>query len=155
MLKYNNIIADFVWNNKPTKIKHTTLIAPVAQGGLQLQDLQTKIDANKLTWIKNIINPEIKTPWKAYLQFSLPDPILEIPLYHIQHFDELNIIDKCYNDMFGVWSKLNYSEPNNIQEAIKHTRRPAPNCRSWKWSGAWCPTWAPRPISTNYCATTC
>ena len=33
--------------DKPSKIKYTTLIAPIAQGGLQLQDLQTKIDANK------------------------------------------------------------------------------------------------------------
>ena len=54
ILEYNKIIRDFVWNNKPSKIKYTTLIAPIAQGGLQLQDLQTKIDANKITWIKNM-----------------------------------------------------------------------------------------------------
>jgi hypothetical protein len=65
--KYSKMITNFVWNDKPAKIKYTTLIAPIAQGGLQLQDLETKIEANKITWILNIINKEIKTPWKAYL----------------------------------------------------------------------------------------
>jgi hypothetical protein len=117
--KYNKMITNFIWNDKPAKIKYTTLIAPIAQGGLQLQDLETKIEANKITWIKNIMNKEIKTPWKAYLQSNLFDLISEIPYHNIQNFDELNITDKFYNDMFKVWSKFNYSEPKNIQEAIK------------------------------------
>jgi hypothetical protein len=117
--KYNKMITNFIWNNKPAKIKYTTLIAPIAQGGLQLQDLETKIEANKITWIKNIINKEIKTLWKAYLQLNLLDPISEIPFHNLQNYDELKITDKFYKDMFKVWSKFNYREPNNIQEAIK------------------------------------
>jgi hypothetical protein len=31
---YNKLIANFIWDNKPPKIKYTTLIAPVATGGL-------------------------------------------------------------------------------------------------------------------------
>jgi hypothetical protein len=45
--KYNTLITNFIWDNKPQKIKYTTLIAPISQGGLNLQDLQTKIKANK------------------------------------------------------------------------------------------------------------
>ena len=59
ILQYNKIIRDFIWNNQPSKIKYATLIAPIALGGMQLQDLQSKIDANKITWIKNICNTKI------------------------------------------------------------------------------------------------
>ena len=38
------------------------MIAPINQGGLQLQDLQIKIEANKITWIKLMSNQDIKTP---------------------------------------------------------------------------------------------
>ena len=50
--KYNRLITNFIWDNEPPKIKYTTLIAPISQGGLNLQDLETKIKANKITWIK-------------------------------------------------------------------------------------------------------
>jgi hypothetical protein len=53
--KYNQLITSFIWDNKPAKIKYTTLIAPIGKGGLNLQDLQTKIEANKISWIKNIL----------------------------------------------------------------------------------------------------
>jgi hypothetical protein len=67
--KIANIIK--IWNCRHLTLKGKVTIA----NSLQLQDLQTKIEANKITWIKNIIKDEIKTPWKAYLQFKLSDPI--------------------------------------------------------------------------------
>jgi hypothetical protein len=66
--QYNTLIRNFIWDNKPSKIKYTTLIAPIESGGLKLQDLQTKIEANKVTWVKNILNTTVQSPWKAYLQ---------------------------------------------------------------------------------------
>jgi hypothetical protein len=65
------------------------LIAPIAQGGLQLQDIQTKVEANKITWITNICNTKIQTPWKAYLQSKVQDSIQEIPLYNSNNYEEI------------------------------------------------------------------
>jgi hypothetical protein len=119
ILEYNKIIRDFIWNDKPTKIKYATLIAPTALGGMQLQDLQTKIDANKLTWIKNICDNNIKNPWKAYLQTKTQDPLQEIPMYNSINYEEIEFSDKFYTETFQVWAKLNYKDPKNVQEVIK------------------------------------
>jgi hypothetical protein len=78
--QYNTLIRNFIWDNKPPKIKYTTLIAPIELGGLKLQDLQTKIEANKLAWIKNLLNTSVKKNWKSYLQLQVADPIELIPL---------------------------------------------------------------------------
>ena len=62
LTKFKTMITNFIWSNKPAKIKYTTLIAPINQGGLNLQDLQTKIQANKVTWIKLMINQHYQYP---------------------------------------------------------------------------------------------
>jgi hypothetical protein len=119
IVEYNKIIRDFIWNDKPSKIKYATLIAPYALGGMQLQDLQTKIDANKVTWIKNIRNKSIITPWKAYLQSKVQDPINEIPLYNSNSYDELKLDGKFYKEIFQIWAKLHFKEPTNAQEVVR------------------------------------
>ena len=42
--EYNNIITQFIWDNKPPKIKYTTLINTIENGGLNLQDLTSKLE---------------------------------------------------------------------------------------------------------------
>jgi hypothetical protein len=49
LLKYKQLVTSFIWDGKPPQIKYDTIIAPIAQGGLNLQDLQTKIEANKIS----------------------------------------------------------------------------------------------------------
>lgn len=66
--KYKQLVTSFIWNNKPAKIKYTTMIAMLAKGGLQFQDLETKIEARKIDWIKCILDNSTQTPWKSYLQ---------------------------------------------------------------------------------------
>jgi hypothetical protein len=46
---YQKMITNFIWDKKPPKIKYDTLIAPIPQGGINLQDLGTQIKANKWT----------------------------------------------------------------------------------------------------------
>jgi hypothetical protein len=37
--RYKQIITSFIWNNKPPKVKYSTMIAKIEDGGLNLQDL--------------------------------------------------------------------------------------------------------------------
>lgn len=39
--EYKKLITDFIWNGRKPKIAYSTLILPVAQGGLHLMDLET------------------------------------------------------------------------------------------------------------------
>jgi hypothetical protein len=61
---YREIVSKFIWNNKPPKVKYTTMIKRIEDGGLNLQDLECKIKSMKLNWINKLYNPDFKAPWK-------------------------------------------------------------------------------------------
>jgi hypothetical protein len=46
--EYNNIISQFIWDKKPPKIKYTSLINTIENGGMKLQDLTSKVEALKI-----------------------------------------------------------------------------------------------------------
>ena len=48
----NNIVFDFIWKQKPPKIKKTTLIKKKLDGVLEVKDFVLFDKALKLTWIK-------------------------------------------------------------------------------------------------------
>jgi hypothetical protein len=117
--KYNTIINNFIWDNKPPKIKYTTLIAPIAQGGLNLQDLETKIKANKITWIKHLLDKNINKPWKDYLQVKVKDPLHKIPLYNKKEYKYTHLNQHFYTEMLSTWAMINYREPETISEILR------------------------------------
>lgn len=53
--EYSKILQEFIWDGKRSKIAYKTLILPITQGGLKLIDLDTRIQANMLQWIRRII----------------------------------------------------------------------------------------------------
>jgi plasmid maintenance system killer protein len=87
--KYQQIINQFIWDNKPPQIKYQTLIAPIAKGDLNLQDLKTKIEE-----------------------------IEEIPKHKVKKIITKKVQEKFYTDMFQTWSKLNYIIPETVADII-------------------------------------
>ena len=49
--KINNIMFSFLWNHKPSKIKHSIIIKEYGEGGLKMLNIVAFIDALKSTWI--------------------------------------------------------------------------------------------------------
>lgn len=47
----DNIFFKYLWDNKPAKIKRSTIIAPVEQGGLAMIDINEIHAAAKCSWI--------------------------------------------------------------------------------------------------------
>ena len=46
--KYKELILQFIWNNKPAKVKYTSLINNIDNGGMCLQDLESKVKSLKI-----------------------------------------------------------------------------------------------------------
>jgi hypothetical protein len=64
-IEYVNTIAfNFVWHNKPEKIKRKTIIADYEKGGLKMLDIGSFIKAQKVMWIKRLLTPG-SASWKA------------------------------------------------------------------------------------------
>jgi hypothetical protein len=55
---------NFIWNNKPDKIKRQTLIAEYEKGGLKMLDICSFLKAQKAMWVKRLMSNE-KASWKA------------------------------------------------------------------------------------------
>ncbi len=53
----NNIIQHFIWDGQTSKIAQSTLIQSIEHGGLKLCHFEIKSKAQKLYWVKRLINP--------------------------------------------------------------------------------------------------
>ena len=110
--KYNNMISKFIWNTKPPKVKNTSLINNIENGGLKLQDLELKIQAIKLKWVKKLME-EQNTPWKSYLAQYIMDEINMLPYYNINEHDMPRLGQPFYDGMFNMWTKLHFNKPTD------------------------------------------
>ena len=45
---------EFIWDNKPPKIKHTAMIGSYERGGLKDIDIESRIKALRLSWVKRL-----------------------------------------------------------------------------------------------------
>ena len=50
----NKIVFDFIWKQKPAKIKKTTLVKKKSDGSLSMKDFVLFDKALKLTWVKRL-----------------------------------------------------------------------------------------------------
>ena len=83
----------FIWNNRPPKIKHSTLINDFDKGGLRAPDIQCMQKSLRLVWIGRIIQ---ERKWSTVTNYSLHGlgdylfyliVIMTLNFYHIyQHF---------------------------------------------------------------------
>ena len=60
--KLKKLILNFLWNNKPSRVKYETMIANMKDGGLKLPDITSFHNAQKIFWIKRLQTSEGK--WK-------------------------------------------------------------------------------------------
>ena len=59
----NSVHKSFIWDNKKPKIKHSTLIADYSEGEYKDVDIETKISALKVTWVKRLSDSNFHS-WK-------------------------------------------------------------------------------------------
>jgi hypothetical protein len=65
-----DIAYKFVWQNKPEKIKRSTLIADYDKGGLKMLEIGSFLKAQKAIWVKRLSTPD-NASWKAAPKFYL------------------------------------------------------------------------------------
>ena len=58
----NKIVLDFIWKQKPAKIKRTILFKTKSDGGLGMKDFGLFNKALKLTWVKRLCSSS-DAPW--------------------------------------------------------------------------------------------
>ena len=106
----------FLWNSSTPEIKHSTLIGDYAEGGLKNVDINTKLKALKLTWVRRLSDDNYH-PWKV-----LPREYLTLPngdsVFH-RNFESnpflsrtLNSLPTFYKDLLRYWSEVSHCDIN-------------------------------------------
>ena len=59
--RIEKLMYDSLWDSKPDKIKHSTLVKDYDQGGLRMIDTEKFIRSLKASWIKRFLQSENKS----------------------------------------------------------------------------------------------
>ena len=66
LIKLDKILFEFLWDAKPAKIKKSTIIAPISEGGLGMIDINSTHQAAKIGWIRRL-NSNTNDKWKSIM----------------------------------------------------------------------------------------
>jgi len=105
----------FIWSDKPAKIKNLTMCNSYERGGLQMTDIDFKIDALHLSWVKRLFD-ENDHQWKYIPKALLPNFVNGIffPSFSPKPFS--NALPKFYKNILNKWAKC--STMPNCKESI-------------------------------------
>jgi hypothetical protein len=117
--EYNKEIIKFIWDQKPSKVKYTSLINTIENGGLKLQDLQCKVDSLKIKWIKQLEETEYKSPWKNYLEYKFRTKCEDIPHYNLDTANYPIFHDRFYIELFDAWNKVRANKIETYEDICR------------------------------------
>jgi hypothetical protein len=117
--KYKEIIINFLWDNKPPKVKYTNVIGNIEEGGLKLHDIEAKIKSIKIKWLHAICDISTQCAWKKYLSSYFHEEISQILLYNISSNDYPVFKDKFYEVIFQTWAEMHNNYPKSGEEVCR------------------------------------
>ena len=65
----NKIMFNFLWNNKTSEIKESTVLKKYCEGGLKMVNLKAFIEALKSTWIRRL--PTKNSKWQVFIKANV------------------------------------------------------------------------------------
>ena len=106
--KVNDIWFQFIWNWKPDKVKHQTIVLPVDKGGLNMVDFTIVDKSLKAAWVKGFCESR-----RGHFIFEC-------------NFDtcDLNLTSRVpsfYRDILTVWQELHSKNPSTTMEYLHET----------------------------------
>ena len=112
--KIDKILFDYLWNSKPAKIKQSTIIAPVAEGGMGMVDVYNIHHSSKISWIKRLYNPGEK--WKTIMLQNMKTNLYQLNKKYKYKIN--NPIFEFYQQVLSAWKELFNSKAIDRKEII-------------------------------------
>ena len=112
----DKIFFDYLWDSKPSKIKRSTIIAPIEQGGLAMIDVHEIHTAAKCSWIRRL-HDTTKSKWKnSFLK------LMNIEMHMFNKNLDIKMVDKCktefHKQILSSWIKIYCIEPKTYTDII-------------------------------------
>ena len=109
-----NIQNMFLWDAKRAKIKHKTLIGSYENGGLKSVDIECRINALQLSWIKRLFDNN-DHDWKCIPKYFIKkyfgNQEIFYPNFETKIPDEMPCF---YKNIIAKWSTLSLSNPVTV-----------------------------------------
>jgi hypothetical protein len=113
-----DLITKFIWNKKPAKVKYSAMINDIEQGGLKLQDFESKLYSLKLKWIKAMCDNDSKGTWKEFINSHSKQDISQL-MTHNKSYSEYNTLgDSFYDDIMKIWAEIHFFNPTRSEDVI-------------------------------------
>lgn len=106
----------FLWSGKQSKVAYDTVIQLIRDGGLRLADLECRIKASLLSWVRRtLLSPESSAA--ETLRLCTQEKDLNLILGAKRHYPK-EIIQQSpfYGDMLRVWEELHNFPPSNEED---------------------------------------
>ena len=122
--KVDKIISNFIWNNKPAKIRKTAMVADYAQGGLKFPNIEAQIKAQKIMWIKRfLVSPD--HPWKLIFEWQIEKlgglrflRYTNLNIQFIEIIKKQEGLTEFYADLFTAWADYNRCDEISVENVI-------------------------------------
>ena len=113
--RLDNLLFDYLWNSKPAKIKRSTIIAPISEGGMGMIDVFNIHHASKISWIKRLYNPD-SAKWKSIMLQSMNTTLYLLNKQYKYKID--NKISDFYHQVLIAWKELFLHKACDLNEVI-------------------------------------
>ena len=114
----NKLISNFIWNHKPTKIKHSTMIGKIKDGGLNMPDFKIINKSLKAGWVKRLLNTSTQSG--QTIPFSLLQhvrgPFLFKCNFSLKTLPKLPLLPQFYDDVLSAWERIVMHTPTTRKE---------------------------------------
>lgn len=116
--EYRKIITDFIWNGRKPKVAYSTLILPIAQGGLNLMDLAARVKVSSLQWVRRLIMKPCSNSATTLSYFLRTDDLTRFLSSKRRSVPEGVQYFPFYSYMFKLWN-LHHSFAPPDEAAIR------------------------------------
>lgn len=112
-------MTSFIWSNARSKIAYNTITQSVANGGLKLADLNTRIQVSLLKWVHRIYNEPDSFPAQFLQLLVTSRDVAATLLCKTKQVAKSLKGHSFYNSLMGVWRRLHFFPPDDEKEVRK------------------------------------
>ena len=112
--RVETLLNDFLWNGKPPRVKQKVIYNDYDNGGLRMTNLSHFIKAQKINWIKRLLQNKETVPHEYVSKFLNMD-LKDYLKCNIEHTDLPVELPMFYKQVLSAWFSIK-TEPKNTDE---------------------------------------
>jgi hypothetical protein len=118
IVRVDKLFNEFLWDGKRAKVKNSTIIGGISQGGLKMPHVKRTVESLKLNWLKRLLDPKTEGKWKKLSWGLIKASPEELSLKLTPTF-----LPPCstlfYQQILDIWYNVYNVEPKDVGEILK------------------------------------